>query len=272
MRIGINTTPKHRSPEAWAKALADRGCKAASFPVDYRASLSVIDSYVKAAKDYDIVIAEVGVWNSPHVPDKKKAIKARKVCEEQFKLAEYIKARCCVNVSGAAGDIWYYCYKDNYSEWLYDENVNFIRQLCDTVNPKYTAYTIEPMQWMIPDSPEAYLKLINDIDRKGFAVHMDVINMISNPYIYTHQRELIDISFDMLGNHIRSCHLKDCRMEEGLTVAIKEVPLGKGEFDIEYYLKRINELDSEMPVLIEHASNMRAYDRALKYMKNNRYM
>lgn len=69
MRIGLNFTPPHESPEQWAEILEDCGFRAASFPVDYRAPVGLIDAYTKAAREHDIRIAEVGVWDSPHLSD-----------------------------------------------------------------------------------------------------------------------------------------------------------------------------------------------------------
>lgn len=60
MRIGLNFTPPHESPEQWAEILEDCGFRAASFPVDYRAPVGLIDAYTKAAREHDIRIAEVG--------------------------------------------------------------------------------------------------------------------------------------------------------------------------------------------------------------------
>ena len=54
MRIGLNFTPPHESPEQWAEILEDCGFRAASFPVDYRAPVGLIDAYTKAAREHDI--------------------------------------------------------------------------------------------------------------------------------------------------------------------------------------------------------------------------
>lgn len=35
-----------------------------------------------------------------------------------------------------------------------------VRQIVDAVKPKRTFYTLETMPWVIPDSPDSYLKLI----------------------------------------------------------------------------------------------------------------
>lgn len=263
MRIGLNDYPKHTSPAEWGELMVRGGYRAATFPVRYDAPVSLIDAYVRVAKELDIRIAEVGVWNSPHHPDPEERRKARIVCEEQFRLAEYVGADCCVNVSGSTGESWPGCYAENFSKALYMENVEFIRGLCERVNPRRTRYALEPMQWMLPDSPEQYLAFLRDVDHPGFGVHMDAVNFAKDPYTYTHMDEVIDRAFDILGPWICSCHLKDCRMDPGITVAIREVPLGEGIMPIRHYLERVAALGRDVPVLLEHLPDMNAYDRAM---------
>lgn len=267
MKIGLNDTPKHESPEQWAEILKEKGYSATSFPINYEAKVSLIDAYVLAAKERGIVIAEVGIWNSPHVPGHKEAEKAREICREQLALADYIRAKCCVNVSGGAGEIWYGCYRENYSQDMYDKNVEFVQRLCDEIKPQNTYFTLEPMQWMVPDSPEQYLKFLQHVDRERFGVHMDMVNFIKDTYTYTHKEELLEKSFSLLGKYIKSCHIKDCIMDPGLTVNLREVPLGEGTMILNAYLKKINDLKEDIPVLIEHLPNMEAYDKALEVCK-----
>ena len=269
MRIGMNFVIPHRSPEEWALTLKEKGFRAASFPVDYHADTPLIDAYVKAAAEQDILIAEVGVWSSPWNTDQEEARKSREACLEQLRLAEYVKARCCVNVSGAAGPIWPFIYRENYDPALYDKNVRFIQQLLDTVKPVYTSYTLEPMQWMIPWSVSQYKQIIKDIDRPSFKVHLDPFNFINDPYTYTHQKELVDEAFRELGSRIVSLHCKDILMQPGITVSILETTIGNGSFDHAYYLKKIEELgDPDMPLLIEHRDDPQDFYNALAYLRS----
>lgn len=267
MRFGINGTPDHRTPEEWGDRLAEMGFNAAAFPVNYQAPVHLIDGYVKAAEERDIMIAEVGVWKSPFSSDAEKAKEAAVFCEEQFRLADYVKAKCCVNVSGAAGETWYGCYPENFTEELYQKNVEFIQVLCDKVKPRHTFYTLEPMQWMAPDSPEQYLRLLKDVDRERFAVHMDLTNFIKDPYTYTHKKELIEKSFRLLGAQTKSCHLKDCLLEDGTTVVIWEVLMGEGTMEVAEYLDAIAGLNGEIPVLLEHLPDMHAYQKAAEQVR-----
>ena len=94
-------------------------------------------------------------------------------------------------------------------EDTYALSVDTVRQIIDAVNPKHTFYTIEPMPWMYPDSPDNYLKLIRDIDRPAFAVHMDYTNMINGLDKYFNSDDFIRECFQKLGPYIKSIHAKD---------------------------------------------------------------
>lgn len=145
-----------------------------------------------------------------------------------------------------------YCYRENFDEALYHKNVEFIQRLCDTVNPEHTVYALEPLQWMLPWNPQQYLQFLRDVNRKGFGVHMDIFNFVRDPYTYTHQEQLMEEAFSLLGSSITSSHLKDITMHVGTTVMIQETPIGTGEGKLECYLHHLSKLSADAPVLIEH--------------------
>lgn len=268
MRIGINKSIAHDSPEAWAKWLHDRGYRAAKLPGSYQIDLKLADEYVAAAEAYDICIAEVGVWNNPNNPDPELAARAVAEQKEALAFADYVGARCCVNISGAAGPQWNALYAENYAPETYDRCVEVIRDLIDSVKPTRTYFVYEPMQWMIPDSPEQYLQLIRDVDRERFAVHMDASNWLYSPQTFLDYEGIVDRSFDLLGPWIKSCHLKDADLERELfSFAIYERPLGEGILSIRHYIDRIEALDPDMPVLFEHWKTMEEFDRCLEWCK-----
>lgn len=267
MKLGMNSFFSHDSAEQWAEILHDKGFETTAFPVNYEAKDSLIEEYLKAFKSYGISVAEVGIWNSPFVPDEKLAQKNKEVCRHQLELADYVKANCCVNVSGAFGECWYGCYPENYTEKAYEQNVEFIRQLLDSVKPKNTYYTLEMMQWMLPDSAESNLQLIKDIDRERFAVHLDPVNLVNSPRVAMQYREYRDHAIDLLAPYIKSCHVKDFDIKQELTVQIYETIPGTGRADLARYVQKIDAIDPNMPMIIEHLKDWDEYDQAMKFMK-----
>ncbi len=268
MKLGIAMNFDHSFPEEWAAKHREAGLEAVVFPCGYDTEVSVIDSYVKAAMENNLVIAEVGAWRNTLDLNEQKREKNVEYCIKQLELAEYIKAKCCVNISGAKGEVWDGAYAENYSEKTYWEIVETTQRIVDAVNPAHTCYSLEPMPHMLPDSPESYLRLCEDINRSGFGVHMDGVNMIFSVDRYFNNAEFSKHCFEVLGDRIVSCHIKDCVLEHKLTVSIPETECGQGGFDIKTYISEAEKINPDMPMIIEHLNVTEEYLKAIKYIKS----
>ena len=187
--------------------------------------------------------------------------------KRQLALADEIGARCCVNVSGSAGTVWSGYDPENYSREHYEKLIRSIREIIDAVKPVNTYYTLEPMQWMHPDSPRDYLKMIEDVDRKAFAVHMDFANMINGFDRYRDRKEFISECFSLLGPYIRSIHAKDVRLVQDALCHIEECRPGLGDIDFKHVMGLVAALDEDMPVLAEHLETEEEYLEALKVLR-----
>ena len=268
MKLGISMNFSHSSPEEWAEKHKNAGLSSVVFPCSYEDGTARIDAYAHACAVYDLTVAEVGAWKNLLSLDKAERQKNFDYCLHQLELADYVGAHCCVNISGAKGDIWDGAYPENYSEETYARIIETVQKLIDGANPKRTFYTLEPMPWMHPDSPEDYLQMIHDIDRPAFGVHMDMVNMINTPKKYLFSEEFTDKAFSLLGAYIKSCHVKDVLLAPHLTVQMREVPCGEGGFSLKHYIDRINLLDENMPVIIEHLSIEEEYRKAIRYIRS----
>ena len=142
-----------------------------------------------------------------------------------------------------------------------------MHQIIDRADVKNTYFTIEPMPWMIPTGPQDYLRLIEEVDRDRFAVHMDIINMVSSAERYFHAEEFVDECVDLLGERIRSCHIKDVHLGEQFTLRLEECPPGCGEFPLRYYAEKMSAIDPDMPVILEHLDTDEEYVRYLQVLK-----
>ncbi len=267
MRLGGPVFGSFATPAAWVQAHLALDYRAAFCPIDHTAASETIDEYRKAADEADLLIAEVGAWSNPLSNDKEQRRKARDFCKRQLELAEQIGSRCCVNISGSFGDQWDGHHKDNLTDYGFEAVVEMVQDIIDSVGPTVTAYTLEPMPWMYPDSPESYARLLDAVDRSQFGVHLDPVNMINQPARYYQNGAFLQECFTTLGGRIRSCHAKDIRMTQKLTVHLDEVRPGKGQLCYKTFLRELQKLDADTPLMLEHLSTAEEYRRAAEYVR-----
>lgn len=266
MRLGLSSPLAHSGAEQWAEQMVKLGCKSVNFPIACNDGEDKINAYAKAAADHDLMIAEVGIWRNAISLDEQERNAAMDYSIAQLRLADRLKARCCVNITGSTGARWDGPYRENYSKETWDRSVRMIQEIIDEAKPQNTYFTIEPMPWMYPSSPEEYVKLMEDVNRERFAVHLDPMNMINTPERYFFTEKFLDRTFELLGDKIKSCHIKDVHLRQEFTFQLQETMVGQGEFPLQYYAKKINELDPEMPVILEHLNLDDEYRKGIAYL------
>jgi|APLow6443716910_1056828.scaffolds.fasta_scaffold83691_2 sugar phosphate isomerase/epimerase len=266
VRLGGPVYGKFDDPVQWIRAVKALRYGAAVCPVQPGASPERIRSFSSEAKRNNILISEVGVWNNLFDPDEtaRKAAINKNVISLQ--LADEIGACCCVNISGAKGEIWDGPYPGNYLKETFDQIVENVRYIIDQVKPKNTFYTLEPMPFMLPDSPDSYLELIKAIGRDRFAVHLDPVNMISNPRRYFNNAEFLRECFSKLGPYIKSVHAKDIIIMPELTVHLEERRPGLGSLNYAVFLQEMSKL-KDIPMMMEHLDKQEEYLLAAEYIR-----
>ena len=267
MRLGTSSPLHHNSPEEWAANQIALGCRTVVFPVQSNEPEQKIIAYKEAADRAGLTIAEVGIWRNALAADPDERKRNRDYCVEQLRLADYLGARCAVNVAGAFGPRWDGGYRENFTKEAWDETVAMVRDIIDRADVKRTYFTLEPMPWMVPTGPKEYVRLLEAVERDRFAVHMDIINMINSAERYFRPEEFVDECAELLGGQIRSCHIKDVHMSEKYTIRLEECGPGDGEFPLRYYAEKMHAIDPEMPVIVEHLNTDEEYLRYLGYLR-----
>ncbi len=267
MRLGGPVGVTDPDPDIWLARVAELGYRAANVPLDPDADDALVRAFVDAAAQADVVIAEVGAWSNPISPDHTVAESALALCQERLALADRLGARCCVNIAGSRSAKWDGPHADNLTDDTFALIVETVRKIIDAVRPTRTYYTLETMPWVFPDSVDAYLRLITAIDRPRFAVHLDLVNLVSSPQRYYDTTTLLNDCFDRLGPHIKSCHAKDIRLRDNLTVHLDEVRPGLGNLDYATYLRRLARLDPDTPLMLEHLRSEDAYRQAAEHIR-----
>lgn len=268
MRFGAPLYGGWQGPEGWIRTLREKGFDAAYCPVALDASDAEIAEYAQAARENDIVIAEVGAWNNnPLHPDPKVAEEAYAGIVRSMVLADKLGAECCVNVCGSCGTVWDGPHPDNLTRKTFDRIVAYVRRLLAEVQPKSTAFSLEMMPWMYPTTAEENLELIGAVGSSHFVAHLDLVNITCSPRLYFENGAMIRHSFEVLGKHIRSVHAKDIILREKLTTHLDEVRPGLGFFDYKALLTSVEATDKQIPVMLEHLPSEEEYTLAAAYVR-----
>ncbi|WP_169082562.1 sugar phosphate isomerase/epimerase family protein [Paenibacillus sp. PL91] len=267
MRLGGQVFLEDKNPESWAHALNQAAFRATTCPINGDDDISQLDDYMKAANKHDILISEVGAWSNPISRDGQTRKTAIAYCIKRLELAERIAANCCVNIAGSRGEQWDGPDAENFSDVTFELIVETTREIIDAVKPERTVFALEMMPWVFPDSADTYVALIKAIDRKGFGVHFDPVNIVSSPRIYYRNGEMIKDFFAKLGPYIRNCHAKDILLRGHLTVHMDEVIPGLGVLDYRAFLTELNKLHPDIPLIIEHLSTNEQYEQAAGYIR-----
>jgi sugar phosphate isomerase/epimerase len=244
-----------------------RGFRAAYWPLEDDAGGDTADAYAAAAAAGDVVIAEIGAWSNPISPDERTRAAALEHCKRRLALADRVGARCCVNIAGSRGEEWDGPHPDNLSRDTFALIVDSVREIVDAVEPRRTFYSLEPMPWALPDSPDSYLELIAAIERPQFGVHLDPVNLVNSPAKFYDNAGLLRECFAKLGPHIKSCHAKDIALANELTVHLAEVRPGLGSLDYRVLLTEMDRLDPDTPLLVEHLPDDGEYAAATAHIR-----
>ncbi len=268
MRLGGFFDEGFETPAEWVAILQSKGYSAAYAPYRVRPggpfpSDEDVLAYARAAREADIVIAEVGAWGRNYVSEDE--AERQRAIEESISLlamAERLGARCLVNSAG-----WRRNPAENFSEATFRQIVEAAQTILDAVNPVRTSFTLELVPDIFPYSCDSYLELLRAVDRPGFAVHFDLANIAVTPYLCYHSAELIAECMEKLGPQIRSCHAKDVIVTKGMVVHIDEIRPGLGCLDYPALIRALNRLDPDMPLMMEHLSSNEEYRLAAEYLR-----
>ena len=269
VRLGGPLFQAYNDPGQWVEQLKGLGYRAAYCPVAVEEDDRVVRAYELAARENDIVIAEVGAWSNPLSTDPAEASEAMETCISGLALADRIGANCCVNISGSRNkEYWAGPHPDNLSAGVFDLVVENTRKIIDAVKPTRTCFALEAMPWSFPDSASTYLELIEAVDRKQFGVHLDPVNMITSVRAYFGNGALIRDLFERLGLWIRSCHAKDITLrQDNYIPQLDELRPGLGSLDYVVYLQELAKLP-DIPLMMEHLDSAEAYRQAATYIKS----
>src|SRR3569833_613126 len=270
IRLGGPIFTTSNDPVALAREHRRLGYGAADCPeIATLSDSKLLNEIERAFAAENVVIAEVGAWKNLLDPDPVKRRENLDYVTQRCALADAVGALCCVDIAGSYDpSTWYGPDPKNLSREFFDATVENCRHILDAVKPTRTRFTVEMMGWNLPDGPDAYLELIRAVDRKAFAVHLDVCNGINCPQRFYNNAAFIRECFRKLGPSIISCHAKDLRWDVDMNVHFEEGVPVRGLVDYSAYLGELAKLGREVPLMLEHLKTAEEYDEGRLHIRN----
>ena len=252
MRLGGPTFNVEEEPQALVTYHRENGFSAAFMrEIDDKVKRDEISA---AYAEANIVPAELGAYrlNILQTDAARRQENLDEICR-RLEYADEVGIRCCVIHGGSyEPEGWGTPNPDNQSEMAFEDTVAAVQDIVDRVMPTRTKLTLEPERWLLPDEPEVYLRLVEAIDRPGFGVHLDPVNIIANPKDFYDSGALLKECFEKLGPHILSCHTKDVITVDRYPYHLIETYTGDGALDHDVYLAEMAKLDADVTLMIEH--------------------
>lgn len=206
----------------------------------------------EALRKYDVDFYDIMVWTNLLHPDRATRQKNIAYVCEAFEAADRCGVRSITGITGSCGTQHYTeMHPGNWSKETWKLTIEVIRQILkDTAGCK-TVWGMEQCITTNIDSPAATRQFLDDVGEDRCKVVLDPTNMM-NLNRYYHSAEIIDESFDLLGEAIVGCHAKDYRLTTRMLVDLEEVPPGKGIQDYETLLARLSRLSWPRTLMLEH--------------------
>jgi sugar phosphate isomerase/epimerase len=267
IRLGGPLFLKSEDPRELAREHRRLGYSAAYCPPAEVGDSTRVSAIREAYRAEHVVIAEVGAWKNMLDPDPETRKANLAYVTERLALADAVAARCCVDIAGSYNPkVWYGPHPKNFSREFFEATVENCRKVIDAVKPRHTFFTIEMMGWAIPHGPDSYLELIKAVDRRAFAVHLDVCNGVNSPERFYENSRFIAECFQKLGRWIVSCHAKDLEWIPEMNIHFVEVVPGRGSIDYREYLRQLARLPVDAPLMLEHLKTPEEYEEGKQYI------
>lgn len=250
--------------------IKENGFKAAYCPYIDLKNTSLIRQAKEAFQKEGILLGELGYWENMMDTNPDDRERKRQGVMDALALADELGAYCAITCVGTFANGSHRQHRaESFSERAFDEIVNLAQQVIDTVQPKTAKFCYEIYQFNVLDNIDDMERAVKAVNRKEFASHMDLVNLVNSPRNFFKNLELCRDFTERLGDSLISCHVKDVWMNTDVNddVAFKEVMCGRGGIDLAGSMKVLSELDKTVPYMMEHLTSQEDYFEEAAYLR-----
>lgn len=192
-----------------------------------------------------------GYWQNMITPDESQRQESVKVIQAALQLAGWLGARGIDTGPGSMNpDGPWFPHPDNWTESAQTQLVKTLKECTTAAEDAGVYLSLESHQLVTLQTPEITKSILDEVDSPWVRCDYDSANWITLDTVYDTTAAL-NHHFDVLGNHIVSCHAKDIWIENRLALHLQDGCPGKGLMDFKTLFQRMEALSPDYPVIAE---------------------
>ncbi len=232
--------------------------------------LDAPDSAIRELKDAlranDVLFADMHCNANNMHPDPEERRKERQWCYWQMEAAEKVGCPLISTHIGSMAPSAIAPHKDNWTWECWKLSVETMNDMIRHTEGMNVALALEPDPMVQINCVAAHRQIMDECGPR-VKVCYDPINMM-NLSVHYRTTELINESFDILGEDILIAHAKDTYiLPDKMSVYLTQVLQGTGQLDYETYLVRLSRMKYPRALLIEHIAR-EDYPKATKFVRD----
>ena len=196
-----------------------------------------------------------GYWQPLIHPDQATRREAVLVIRQALRLAGVLDAFSVVTGPGSLnpdGPWWPHPY--NWTTQARNCLIDSLREASDAAEESGVYLCLEGHQLVTLESAVVTAEILHIVDSPWVKVNVDPVNWTTRETIYSAGTGIQQM-FRELEGYVISGHAKDVVIENQLTLHLSERPLGQGLLDLPFFLRALEAVGPETPLIVEHETS-----------------
>ncbi|MDA0744914.1 MAG: sugar phosphate isomerase/epimerase [bacterium] len=192
-----------------------------------------------------------GYWQPLLHPDESVRKEAVRTVQAALKMAGHLGARGIDTGPGSMSDVGpWHPHPENWRPKVREQLIKSLRECAKAAEDNQVYLSLEGHVLVVLESAKVSREVLDAVDSPWVRCDMDPANWITLKTVFR-TGEAIEEMFDVLGKHIVSGHAKDITITPAHTLHLPTCSAGTGMLDFRTYLRRMEALDPEYPLIVE---------------------
>ena len=195
-----------------------------------------------------------GYWQRLVALDENERREAVKTVQAALRLAGWLGSRGIDTGPGSMNpDGPWFPHPDNWTSEARRQLVKTLKECESAAEDNGVYLSLEAHQLVTLETPEITKEVLDEVGSRWVRCDYDSANWIRLKEVFD-TGAAVNHHFDVLGEHIVSCHAKDIWVENRLAVHLQDGCPGKGNMDFKTLFRRMEALSPDYPVIVEGAA------------------